>query len=233
MVSENPFLGEKTYMKTSVTGSIKQEVNNFFDSASLIKISQILSSEIRYDRLIFNMMNIVMENAGAERGFYIAKNGDSFLVEAEYNINSNEKNIKSNKEYDEYEGAFSKSIVNYVARTGESVTFEDAFQDRGSFIDEYIEKNSPKSILSIPVIAQNKIVGVLYFENNLVSGAFTVERIDILKIIASQAAISLENIRMYSSLEEKVKERTSELEQLNIVLEEQKKDSRRSQDNCR
>lgn len=225
LIIENPFLSEKTPVKTSVTGSMKQGVDNFFDSASLIKVSQTLSSEIRYDKLIFNMMNIVMENAGAERGFYISKNMNSLSVEAEYDLNNKINNINLDKSYEEYEGEFSKAVVNYVARTGESVAFKDASEDSGSVIDEYIEKYKPKSILCIPVIAQNKIVGVVYLENNLISGAFTIERIDILKIIASQAAITLENIRMYSNLEEKVKERTKELEELNIVLEQQKKEA--------
>lgn len=225
LVSENPFLAEKSSLKSSVTGSLKQGIDNIFDSASLIKISQMLSSEMRYDRLIVNMMNIVMENAGAERGLYIAKNEESLCVEAEFDLNSKENNMCFKKDYDQYEGAFAKSIINYVLRTGDSVAFKDASEDSGSFLDEYIRKNNPKSLLSVPIIAQNKIVGVLYFENNLVSGAFTVERIDILKIIASQAAIALENIRMYTNLEEKVKERTAELEELNIILEEQKKEA--------
>lgn len=225
LLRKNPFLSEKSSVKSSVTGSLKQGIDDFFNSASLIKVSQILSSEIRYDRLIVNMMNIVMENAGAERGLYIAKNEELFIVEAEFDLNSSENNITFKKDFDKYEGVFAKTVINYVARTGESIAFENASKDSGNFIDEYIKKIKPKSLLCIPVIAQNKIVGVLYFENNLVSGAFTVERIGILKIIASQAAIALENIRMYTNLEEKVKERTAELEQLNIVLAEQKKEA--------
>jgi predicted ATPase/signal transduction histidine kinase/CheY-like chemotaxis protein/HPt (histidine-containing phosphotransfer) domain-containing protein len=225
LVYENPFLAEKSSLKASITGSIKQGIDNVYDSASLIKMSQILSSEIKYDRLIVNMMNIVMENAGAERGLFIAKNDDSLHVEAEFDLNMKENNTYVNENYGKYEGVYAKSVINYVARTGESIAFKDASKDSGSFVDEYIKNHEPKSILCVPIIAQNKIVGVLYFENNLISGAFTVERIDILKIIASQVAIAIENIRMYTNLEEKVKERTAELEQVNIILEQQKKEA--------
>ncbi|MBI3600019.1 MAG: response regulator, partial [Nitrospinae bacterium] len=224
LMEANPFIAGKGSFTTSTMGSHRYGVDGMVDSASLIKIARIFSSEVRYDRLIEKMVDVLMENAGAEKGFFIVKSGDKFSVEAAFDINKKDA-AKYKKEYKEYEGMFSKSIINYVARTGENIVLNDAAEDGVPFIDEYLQEKNPKSVLSLPVVSQNKIVGVLYFENNLVAGAFTRQRLDILKVIASQAAIAIENIRMYANLEEKVNERTLDLKKTNEELERQKKEA--------
>lgn len=188
------------------------------DTVGLIKISQLLSKEVKYEKLIDKIVDVVMENAGAEKCKIFIKERDELVLEAEADINKN-KNSKIGKRYTEVKAESAESIINYVFRSGESVVIGDASNDKGYFEDEYIKKFNPKSILCIPIIVQNKTIGIIYFENNLTTGAFMPERVEILKIIASQSAISLENIRMYEKLEEKVKERTEELLQINKKLE--------------
>ena len=105
----------------------------------------------------------------------------------------------------------SQAVINYVERTRENVALKDAANE-GPFIkDEYINASKCKSLLCSPIIHQAKLIGMLYLENNLTSGAFTSKRLEVLNMLSSQAAISLENAMLYSNLEEKVEERTVEL----------------------
>ena len=93
-------------------------------------------------------------------------------------------------------------IVNYVLRVNEMVVLDDA-ANQGIFkADPYITQNRPKSILCLPLIFKNKMSGILYLENNLTPGAFTSERVEVLKILTGQIVISIENARLYRSLEE-------------------------------
>jgi predicted ATPase/signal transduction histidine kinase/CheY-like chemotaxis protein/HPt (histidine-containing phosphotransfer) domain-containing protein len=188
------------------------------DTIGLIKISQLLSKEVKYEKLVSKIIEVVMENAGAEKCKIFIKDREELVLEAETDINKN-KNSNIGKKYSEVKEESAESIINYVFRTGESILINDASSDREYAEDSYIKRVKPKSILCIPIIVQNKTIGIMYFENNLTTGAFMNERVETLKIIASQSAISLENIRMYEKLEEKVNERTEELTQINKKLE--------------
>ena len=104
-------------------------------------------------------------------------------------------------------------IINYVARTRENVVLHNAVLEGNFTNDPYVEKFSPKSILCSPIINQGKLIGLVYLENNLTTHAFTSDRLQVLNILSSQAAISLENASLYANLEEKVEERTAELQE--------------------
>jgi signal transduction histidine kinase len=107
----------------------------------------------------------------------------------------------------------SGAIVNYVARTKENVVLNDALNEGQFTSDLYIVTTKPKSILCTALLNQGKLSGILYLENNLTTGAFTSDRLEILNLLSSQAAISIENATLYNNLEQKVQERTLELEQ--------------------
>ena len=125
-------------------------------------------------------------------------------------------------------------LINYVARTSETLVLNDATTSTTFAADPYIIKEQPKSVLCMPIRNQGKLIGIVYLENNLTTGAFTSDRIEVLRLLTSQAAISLENAKLYSnlekakeqledyshSLENKVRERTQELKSKNEVLEE-------------
>jgi len=182
------------------------------DTTSIIKIAQLLASEMQYDNLIGKMMNILMKNAGAQKGFFLIERNDILLVEAMASVGNENCIVVNGLDISEVADAFSKTIVYYVLRIGEGIVINDAVHDKLFAKDSYIERCKPKSILCIPVLTKNKLIGILYFENNLTTEAFTQDQTAFLKIVASQAAISLENINMYTHLEEKVKERTREIE---------------------
>jgi signal transduction histidine kinase len=116
------------------------------------------------------------------------------------------------------------SILRYVERTGERVVLRDAERE-GLFLgDEHVSRQHLRSVLSMPVMKQKKVIGTLYLENNLVAGAFTPERCRVLELLSAQAAISLENARLYDTLEQRVRERTRELrasnEELSLALQQ-------------
>jgi diguanylate cyclase (GGDEF)-like protein len=91
----------------------------------------------------------------------------------------------------------SKTIVHYVLRSGENVILGNAVQEGAFMNDPYIRRNHCKSILCAPIMHQSRITGILYMENNLTANAFTAERLELLKIISAQAAISLENAKLF------------------------------------
>lgn len=183
----------------------------FLDLHTVIKASQAISGEIQLERLLERMIKIILENAGAERGFFLLKENDKWFIKAEGNANTDVIQIFNGKTLDGNLDLCT-SIVNYVVHAKHIVLLSDAAR-KGIFVnDEYVKRRLPKSILCYPVINQGNLLGVVYLENNLSSEAFTSDRTEILKILSSQIALSLENSLLYANLEEKVQARTKDLE---------------------
>ncbi len=168
------------------------------DLATVVKVSQAVSGEIVQEKLIDALMRTAIEHAGAERGLLILPTGEELRVEAEAIISGDAVIVRRK------ESAIStlpQSIVHFVTRTCESVILDDASTQNPYCADTYICRYHARSILCLPLINQAKLVGALYLENNLTPRAFTPNRITVLKLLASQAAISLENTRLYADLE--------------------------------
>nr|AEH57218.1 ser/thr kinase [Prochloron didemni P1-Palau] len=194
------------------------------DLETVIKASETLSKEIALGNLLSNLMKIAIENAGAEKGFLILEKEGGWFIEAEGNVNEHEtkvlQSIPLESATESEEPLLPSAIVNYVARVQENVILDNA-SSQGDYIkDGYIQMSQAKSILCIPLIYQTQISGILYLENNLTTKAFTSDRIELLNILSSQAAISIENSRLYQTLEQKVEERTEELSKTLEVLKE-------------
>ncbi len=183
---------------------------NSLDIVSVMKASQAISGEIVLEKLLEKIMRVVIENAGAQKGFLIAKKGSQLVITAEARIDQDDVLVLQSVPIQE-SLALSKAIVHYVERTMENVVLNDAANEERFSSDIYIRQNQPKSILCSPILNQGKLTGILYMENNLATGAFTPERLELLQVVSSQAAISLVNAELYSELEEKVVERTKEL----------------------
>ncbi|MCP4750665.1 MAG: AAA family ATPase [Proteobacteria bacterium] len=178
-----------------------------FDSTALIKASQTISGEIVLENLLKKMMEVVVENAGAEKAFLIVKRKDDLVIEARgYAENADFRRLQSIPVNDHDDGdphrSLSRSIVNYVARTGKNVVLDDAAREKHFENDPYLKRNKPKSLLCIPLLTRGKLTGILYLENNLMTGAFTKDRIKMLVSLSSQMAISIENARMYREVRE-------------------------------
>jgi PAS domain S-box-containing protein len=172
------------------------------DLATVIKVSQAVSGQVDLEKLIDTLMRTAIEHAGAERGLLILPRGLEQWIEAEATT-SGETIIVHLREALIAEAAVPESIIHYVARTQESVILDDALAQHLFSADTYILQQHARSILCLPLTNQAKLIGVLYLENNLAPNVFTPTRITVLKLLASQAAISLENTRLYRYLEER------------------------------
>jgi len=188
----------------------------FLDLTTVIKASQALAEEIILDKLLAKLMKIMIENAGAQKGFLLLHSQDEWVIEAI--ATTTDIKIQSISVESLGKPALSPAIINYVVHTQENVVLDDATQDGQFTRDAYIIATQPKSILCTPLLNQGKLSGIVYLENNLVTGAFTPDRVQVLNILSSQAAISIENSRLYTTLEDKVEERTQELSQTLEIL---------------
>ncbi|MDX1957957.1 MAG: AAA family ATPase [Leptospiraceae bacterium] len=178
----------------SYTSTISDEL----DIATILKSSQVISGEIDLEKLLSRLMDVIIENAGAEKGFLVLKTKDKWFIEAEVESGSNEKRILHSASIDNLPA----SLINFVLRTKETIVLNDAASEIKFKTDAYIQKNKPKSVMCIPLIKQSTLTGIIYLENNLLTEAFTSDRIEILKMLSGQIAISIENARLYSGMKE-------------------------------
>ncbi|MGQ0505104.1 MAG: SpoIIE family protein phosphatase, partial [Myxococcaceae bacterium] len=184
-------------------------VGSGLDLATMVKASQTLSGEIVLKRLLHELIKLVLANAGAQRAWLLLHGQDGLAVEATGSVDG-EVTVLASTPLEKAEG-IARGIVRYVERTRESVVLADAAR-KGDFIsDSDVVRLQPKSVLCVPVIHAGKTLGAMYLENNLTSNAFTPARIELLQILSTQAAISIENGQLYASLEAKVEQRTREL----------------------
>ena len=169
------------------------------DVETVVKASQALSSEMVLNRLIEKLMRIAVEHAGAERGLLILLRGDKPRIEAEA-ITGHGKVEVMVRQAAVTASDLPQSALHYVIRTRERVVLDDLSTGSLYSADEYVRQKRPRSVLCLPIVKQTMLVGALYLENNLTPRAFTSELVALLELLASQAAISLENAGLYSDL---------------------------------
>lgn len=176
----------------------KERMPASIDTISVVKAAQVISGEIQLDALLKKLMAIVIENAGAESGSLLIKRENKLLVAAEKRQNDDEIRLLD-AVFDD-NAHLPSSIIHFVERTREPIFFDDASENEFFSKDPYIKLKRPKSVLCLPVIHQNNLVGILYAENNLTTAAFTPNSRRTLEIIASQAAISIDHALIYEEL---------------------------------
>ncbi|BAZ71152.1 serine/threonine protein kinase (plasmid) [Fischerella sp. NIES-4106] len=212
---------------TESTGGTNSQA---LDLMTVTKASQVLASEIKLDQLLAKLMKTVIENGGAQKGFLILEKDHKWAITAESTVDSDEVTLLRPLPIDSVDGdcqtpILPVAIVNYVVRTQENVVLNNAIEEEQFIRDPYIIATQPKSILCTPLLHQGKLSGILYLENNLTTDAFTSDRIEVLRILSAQAAISIQNARLYGQLEDynrnlerRVEERTQELSQTLEIL---------------
>ncbi|HIK12160.1 MAG TPA: AAA family ATPase [Oscillatoriaceae cyanobacterium M33_DOE_052] len=184
------------------------------DLTTVIKAAQVVSGEIVLEKLLAKLMKILLENGGAQTGFLVLSNQGQLTIEATGQVTAEDIEVLQSQPVEDSEN-LPGGILKYVARTREDVVLSDATTEGVFTREPYIVKHQPKSVLCAPIINQGQLIGLLYLENNLTPGAFTSERLAILKVLSAQAAISIENALLYRTLEDKVQERTAQLAQAN------------------
>ncbi|MBE9208342.1 AAA family ATPase [Nostoc sp. LEGE 06077] len=182
------------------------------DLATILKASQAISSEIVLDKLLETLLRIILENAAAQKGCLILLKDNELFIEAINSIDSDSIILQSTPIKTSEDIPI--SIVEYVARTQEVLVINDVFTESIYQTNTYIQRQRPISILCNPIFYQGKFIGILYLENKLIAGAFTKENINILNLITSQAAISLENSRLYQQSQNYAKQLESSLSDL-------------------
>jgi PAS domain S-box-containing protein len=171
------------------------------DLATVIKVSHSVSGEMVLEKLIDTLMRTAIEQAGAERGLLIRSRGGELRIEAEATTGGDCLVVQL-REQPVTAAGLPESVLNYALRTAESVVLDDAAQPAFA-ADPSLRRRGARSVLCLPLIARGKLIGLLYLENSLASGVFAPGRIAVLKLLASQAAIALENARLYGDLAER------------------------------
>jgi PAS domain S-box-containing protein len=183
------------------------------DLLSVAKASQAISGQIVLEDLVDTLMHILLENAGAQTGRLLLARNESLVLAAEASVEQQTIYVRRLLNHAlsasappgsaTPEAALPSSIVNYVRRSQERVLLDDARQSNPFSADDYLTRRQPKSVLCLPLIRRSELIGLLYVENNLATHAFTPERVTVLELLASQAAISLENAMLYAELRER------------------------------
>lgn len=167
------------------------------DLAAVIKASQAISQELQPDQLIVILMQLVLENAGAERGALVLRQVDQLTVVAQC---LNGETVQVDLVPLQNSHSLPISLIHFVYRTAYPFVIDDMRVEPRFAADPYLIQHSPKSVLGLPLIHKNQAIGVLYVENNLTTGAFTADRIHVLEILCTQAAISFESANLYQNL---------------------------------
>ena len=173
------------------------------DLLSVAKASQAISGQIVLEDLVDTLMHILLENAGAQTGRLLLARNESLVLAAEASVEQQTIYVRRLLNHAlsasappgsaTPEAALPSSIVNYVRRSQERVLLDDARQSNPFSADDYLTRRQPKSVLCLPLIRRSELIGLLYVENNLATHAFTPERVTVLELLDSQAAISQEN----------------------------------------
>lgn len=213
-------LSRAAYTSIPITAeTITNPFHAVFDIAAVMKASQAISREIELKQLLRSLMQILIENAGAQTGHLILENSGKWSIEAACELNTDENScVAQVLQSIPIADQLPESIIQYVIRTLKPVTLNDATRE-GAFIHEpYIQQHQPQSVCCLPLLNQAKLVGVLYLENRLATGVFTPERSQVLQLLSTQAAIAIENAQLYAKLRTSESQITQFLEAVQVGI---------------
>ncbi|WP_281884369.1 diguanylate cyclase [Paenibacillus sp. YYML68] len=203
----------------SVDKTISTTTENI-DLQAILQASQAMAREIHLDQLLETLLEIVIVNAGAQRGCIVMNPGSGLLVEGEYCPEND--HITVNKRYVKHEEYYPKSVVDAVFEAQRTIIYHDATAETPFVYDPYIWSHRPKSVLCMPLMNQGKVTAIIYLENNLVTGAFTRDRLKMIDLLSREMVYSLENASLYSELgrsEEKYRQLVDHLTDGIVILQ--------------
>ncbi len=217
LLENRQILGSSTATHRNVS-----EQTGLLDLQSLLKANQLIAKEIQLDSLLQKMLEVLLENAGAELGAIILDDDDQLIVEAAGGVIEGrrvhcERISKPLTDYtNNGQPLLPRTIIEYVRLTRAALVLNSPAADERFSNSLYLRLNQPKSVICLPVVTQGKLVALVYLENNQLDNAFTAKQQMTLELLSGQAAISLVNARLYESLEQKVQQRTEELRQMSL-----------------
>ncbi len=193
-------LNQTIFTRTESTGADLSS----FDLRTVLKASQALSGEIRLPQLLETLLRVVMESAGAQRALLLLPADGAWFIEAESLADGPEPELLQSIPIDaaiDGQPILPLSVINYALRTRQPLLLDDALH-RGRFTqDSYVQAHAVRSVLCLPLINQGALAAILYLENRLTEAVFTPNHLELLKLIAAQAAISIENARLYTTIQ--------------------------------
>ncbi|BAZ28682.1 multi-sensor signal transduction multi-kinase [Cylindrospermum sp. NIES-4074] len=213
--SLNTEKSETNYLHTIQTQSTSAGGSQVLDLMTVMKAAQVLSEEMVLSHLLEKMMRIVIENAGAQQGYLITKHNNQWMLEAVGMLEGQDVSVVVNSEDETDSPLLPVALFHYVERTDNHLVLDDAVKDSRFRADAYITTHQTKSVLCLPLIHSLQFTGILYLENNLISGAFTPDRVKVLDLLIAQISIAIDNARLYTNLVAK----SQELEAKNAALQ--------------
>ncbi|MEH2384147.1 MAG: AAA family ATPase [Nostoc sp.] len=209
--------------KTIHTNLSSNNISKALDFATIFKASQALSSEIQLEQLLTTLLQVVIENAGAQKAALLILQQGNLMVKAVASINEGVTLLSVPLSTSE---GIPITLVNSVKRSLKTVVFDDVTAQTDFIADPYFMQQQPKSVLCTPMLNQGKIIGLLYLENPLTIGAFTSDRTEVIQLLCTQAAISLENARLYQESQnygQQLERSLQELEQAQLQMVQNEK----------
>ncbi|WP_437282400.1 AAA family ATPase [Sorangium sp. So ce375] len=197
----HPHLAPHKPIAPTATFAVRAEQ---FDVLSVVKAAQSISGELKLSRLLEMLLRIVVEHAGAEEGSVLLIRDEQLWIAA---LETPGGAVRLLDAGEAPSAALPQSVLNYVRRSHERVLLDDAAARHPFMEDEYFRRKRPRSVLCLPIVGQARLIGLLYLENNLATGAFTPGRLSVVELLASQSAISLENAMLYTEVEQENAER--------------------------
>lgn len=202
-----------SHLTTETLSTSSNDVSQSLDLSSVLKASQAISGEIILDQLLSTLMQVIIENAGAQKGVLILQKEDRLVIEVVAQSSPDQVEVLPSIPI-ESSTDIPLRAINYVQHTRETLVLDNATNQAYLAAEPYIIQHQTKSLLCTPIIHQSKLIGILYLENNLMTGAFTKNRIEILGLLCSQAAISLENAGLYQKSQQYAQQLEQSLQQL-------------------
>jgi formate hydrogenlyase transcriptional activator len=190
------------------------------DFFTVLKATQAIAGRIDLSQLLATLLRILLENAGAQRGFLLLGEDGKWSVQAEGTAGSGDVRVLHSVPVQG--AALAATVVNYVRRTAEHVVLADASSEPAYASDPYVARHRPRSVLCAPVLNQGRLIGAIYLENNLTDGAFTAEHTQMVQILAAHAAGAIRNAQLFAEVS-RLRDR---LQAENVYLHEEIKTQR-------
>ena len=207
------FLAKSQEMSRQTIGTVTR-MSSMLDLASVIKASQTISAKISLDTFLTKLIEIIVENACANKGMLILENSGSWEISAWCDRDRCDRSSTLL----EQTNSLPKSIINTVKRTQKTILLNQLEEETSFAADPYLIKQTPQCLLCTPILRSGKLIGILYLENHVTAGAFTEERIETIDLLSAQAAISIENVRLYGRLEQQNQTLEAQVEQRTLEL---------------
>ena len=175
--------------------------DHLLDASTVLRAAQTISSEIQLDGVLTKLLRLALEHAGAQKACMLLRHDERWYVEATTAVDGGATERLNPPQLLEATDLVPQAVVQFVLRTNKPLVLSDASKEDVFTQDDYVKKFQPLSVLCLPIHYRNNITGIIYVEHRWLTGVFTSERVEVLALLTSQAAISIENARLYADLQ--------------------------------